>query len=341
MKASGSKKEQGKEQGKAKEKFNSRLFGQDALFHSIRESFPDVPHLLITGPPGCGKTTFLEDFISMCKKEAPFSIESVLYLSSEKDRGIHTIRDKVTEFCKRAISKPNSLRWIVIDDADTLPLISQQALRRPMEQFFHLTRFIFASRYASHLIEPLKSRCQILELEPISPFDSYPLLLDQFKIPANYRTDELSTFFTSNYINISQQKNALKIFSAFAAEGFSLTQCIEKLKSYLPKSTQLIYHLIISLQSNDYVNTFNIIKELYLYGFLLDDILLGIEKGIFLFPATNPEARFRILQFTMQGWIYIQQGKEHWFDTMEVLANLNRSNTVPIESNNIKRSELN
>jgi DNA polymerase III delta prime subunit len=307
---------------KKKEIFRSRLFGQDSIFNSIRESFHDIPHLLITGPPGCGKTTFLEDFITLCKREAPFTIESVLYLSSEKDRGIHTIRDRVTEFCKRALSKPNSLRWIVIDDADTLPLISQQALRRPMEQHFHLTRFIFASRYASNLIEPLKSRCQVLELEPISPFDSYPLLLDHFKIPLSHRSDELQQFFISSYINIIEQKNALKIFIAYMKEGLQTQEILTKLKSYLPKSTKLIHQLIISLQSNNYIDSANIIKELYFCGYLLDDILLGIEKGIFLFPATVPEARFRILKFTMQGWIYIQQGKEHWFDTMEVLSGI-------------------
>ena len=118
--------------------WSSRLYGQDSVFHSIRESFHDLPHIFITGPPGSGKTTFLEDLMDLMKKEAPFKIESILWLTSEKDRGIHTIRDKVNDFCKRTHSVPNTLRFIVIDDADTLPLISQQALRRPMETYHHL-----------------------------------------------------------------------------------------------------------------------------------------------------------------------------------------------------------
>jgi hypothetical protein len=56
-----------------------------------------------------------------------------------------------------------------------------------------------------------------------------------------------------------------------------------------------------------------------LNGYLLDDILLAIEKSITLFPNTDPSVRFTITQFTMLGWISIQQGKEHWMDTMDIV----------------------
>jgi hypothetical protein len=52
---------------------------------------------------------------------------------------------------------------------------------------------------------------------------------------------------------------------------------------------------------------------------VLDDILLAIEKAISIFPSTNPENRYSILQFVMFGWISIQQGKEHWMDAIDIL----------------------
>ncbi len=305
--------------------FQSRLHGQDFLFQQIRDSFKELPHFFVTGPPGCGKSTFLEDFVEMCKKEAPFEIESVLWLSSEKDRGIHTIRDKVNDFCKRAHKKTNMLRWIIVDDADTLPLISQQALRRPMEQFSHLTRFIFASRQASSLIEPLRSRCLVLQLEPISPYDALPFYMNQYKIPKENQVEDIIQFCMKHFMSIHEIKCILRLYKAFLLKGNTTEQSLEKLKVLLPLSHNYKSDLIVALGKNDEENIRSSITNLYLNGYLLDDILLEIEKGISIFPNIDPDIRFRILQFTMLGWISIQQGKEHWLDTMDIVQNILQS----------------
>ena len=302
----------------------TRLFGQDSVFQSVRDSFHDLPHMFITGPPGSGKTTFLEDLMEMIKQEAPFQVESVLWLSSEKDRGIHTIRDKVNDFCKRTHSKPNTLRWIIIDDADTLPLISQQALRRPMETFSHLTRFLFASRYSSNLIEPLRSRCLTIELEPVSCFEAFPRYTELYEILPN---PKLHDFCISNFISIHEIKNILILYKSLLKNGDTEEEAIDKLKILLPSSKPLTGKLIkgISMKNTDLIRSS--ITQLFLNGYLLDDILLSLEKSISLFPSTEPDIRFRLLQFTMLGWIYIQQGKEHWLDTMDIVEEIMRSST--------------
>ena len=281
-----------------------------------------MPHIFLTGPPGSGKSTFLEDLIELMKAEAPFKIESALWLSSKKDRGSHTIRDKVNDFCKRTHSKPNVLRWIVIDDADTLPLISQQALRRPMETFNHLTRFLFASRHAGNLIEPLRSRCLTLEIEPISPIDAVPLYMTKYKIPVEGQ-EELKDFCIRNFISIHEVKSVLKLYSAYNASG--IKNPIDNLKTLLPSSTIYTNKLVNAIGDKDSELIRESITGLYLNGYLLDDILLSVEKSISLFPSVDPTVRFRVLQFTMLGWISIQQGKEHWLDTMDVVEQVLKS----------------
>lgn len=303
-------------------KTKTRLFGQDYVFQSIRDSFNDLPHIFITGPPGCGKTTFLEDAIDMIRNEAPFQVESVLWLSSEKDRGIHTIRDKVNDFCKRTHTRPNTLRWIVIDDADTLPLISQQALRRPMETFAHLTRFLFASRFPSHLIEPLRSRCLTVELEPISPVEAFPRYIELYNIP---KPEPLLHFCITNFIHIHEMKSIIVLYNSLVKEGQNPNKAIESLKDLLPSSKIYTSGLIQGLSNKDTNLIRSSITQLFLHGYLLDDILLSVEKSISVFPSTDPSVRFRILQFTMLGWIYIQQGKEHWLDTMDIVDEVLRN----------------
>ena len=295
------------------------LFGQDALLQTIRDSFTNLPHFFITGPAGCGKTTFLETCIHLFKTEAPFEVESVLYLSSEKDRGIHTIRDKVNDYCKRGHAKPNCLRFIVIDDADALPLISQQALRRPMETYAHLTRFLFASRSVSHMIEPLRSRCCSIEMEPISPVDIFPKFVESYGIPNITIQSPLFDFCIRNFTSIHDMKCILRLFKSYNLEGVSPEDALKKLSCLIPTSTIYIQKLITALYAKNYIQIRDNLTSLYLHGYVLDDILLAIEKSISIFPSTTPENRYSILQFVMFGWISIQQGKEHWLDAIDIL----------------------
>jgi energy-coupling factor transporter ATP-binding protein EcfA2 len=287
------------------------LFGQDALFQTIRESYSNLPHLFITGPPGCGKTTFLEQCIQMFKTEAPFHVESVLYLSSEKDRGIHTIRDKINDYCKRGHAKPNSLRFIVIDDAD--------ALRRPMETFAHLTRFLFASRSISHMIEPLRSRCCSIEMEPISPVDAFPRFVELYNIPDLQTDSEVFDLCVRNFTSLHDMKCILKLYGAHISDGKKPEDALSMLRDLIPSSTIYINKLVSALYNKNYTDIRTNLTSLYLNGYVLDDILLAIEKAISIFPSTNPENRYSILQFVMFGWISIQQGREHWMDAVDIL----------------------
>lgn len=297
------------------------LFGQDALFQTIRDSYTNLPHFFITGPAGCGKSTFLEKCITMFKTEAPFHVESVMYLSSEKDRGIHTIRDKVNDFCKRSHAKENSLRFIVIDDTDALPLISQQALRRPMETYAHLTRFLFASRNTSHMIDPLKSRCCVIEIEPISLVDVFPRFIQLYSIPdeGQGQISALFDFCVRNFTTLHEIQCILKLYKTFMSDGASSADAFGKLQLLIPTSNAHIHPLITALSTKKYATIRDCLTSLYLNGYVLDDILLAIEKSVSIFPSTNPEYRYSILQFVMFGWISIQQGKEHWMDAMDIL----------------------
>jgi DNA polymerase III delta prime subunit len=95
----------------------------------------DPPHLFFSGTYGAGKTTLATDFLKHYFTSRGVKFEDpnwCLQIRSDQDRGIHRIRETITEFVRRLSVKPGVYRWIFIDDADSLPVLSQQALRRPM-----------------------------------------------------------------------------------------------------------------------------------------------------------------------------------------------------------------
>jgi hypothetical protein len=102
-------------------------------------------------------------------------------------------------------------------------------------------------------------------------------------------------------------------------------QALEKLKCVLPTSVIYTTALVTALGKKREDDIRECITNLYLNGYLLDDILLAVEKSINIFPSTDPSIRFTVLQFTMLGWISIQQGKEHWLDTMDILEHVLRN----------------
>jgi hypothetical protein len=118
-------------------------------------------------------------------------------------------------------------------------------------------------------------------------------------------------------------KSVLKLYSAYSSSG--VKNPLDSLKTLLPSSTIYTNKLVNAIGDKDAELIRESITGLYLNGYLLDDILLSVEKSISLFPSIDPTTRFRVLQFTMLGWISIQQGKEHWLDTMDVVEQVLKS----------------
>lgn len=124
------------------------------------------------GPQGCGKTSMARAFIHayLSKHGVPESEHKnyILLLNSVDDRGIGTIRGQLTEFVRRTRRYPQAKAWVWMDDADSVPVVSQQALRRILENYEPYTRFLFVASGPEPFIEPLQSRCVMLQFLPVN-----------------------------------------------------------------------------------------------------------------------------------------------------------------------------
>jgi len=148
------------------------LICQEHITSFLKNHIDAPPHLMFFGPQGCGKTSMARAFIHayLSKHGVPNTEHKdyILLLNSVDDRGIGTIRGQLTEFVRRTRRYPQAKAWVWMDDADSVPVVSQQALRRILENYEPYTRFLFVASGPEPFIEPLQSRCVMLQFLPVN-----------------------------------------------------------------------------------------------------------------------------------------------------------------------------
>lgn len=133
--------------------------GNDTLKAKVKQYIDtnDIPHLLLYGSAGTGKTTLAKLITSSIKCD-------MLYINASDENGIDTIRVKIKNFACNVGFNP--LKVIILDEADYFTPAAQAGLRNMMESFSEHTRFILTCNYHERIIEPIHSRCQSFGVTP-------------------------------------------------------------------------------------------------------------------------------------------------------------------------------
>ncbi len=125
----------------------------------------DLPHILMAGPAGTGKTT---SAIAIAREMYGDDWEQhFLELNASDQRGIDVVRERIKDFARTSFGGPDH-RIIFLDEADALTSDAQSALRRTMEQFSNNVRFVLSCNYSSQIIDPIQSRCAVFRFSPLS-----------------------------------------------------------------------------------------------------------------------------------------------------------------------------
>ena len=146
------------------EKYRPKTIEDCILPDNIKKTFLDfldkgeVPNLLLSGPAGCGKTTVAK---ALC---AELGVDVYVINGSDEGRFLDTVRNNAKNFASTvSLTSESKHKVIIIDEADNTTPDVQLLLRASIEEFSKNCRFIFTCNYKNKIIEPLHSRCAVVE----------------------------------------------------------------------------------------------------------------------------------------------------------------------------------
>ena len=119
----------------------------------------DLPHLLLFGRAGTGKTTLAKLLVNNIECD-------YLYINASDENNVDTVRNKVKNFASTIGFK--DMKIIILDECDYITPNAQAALRNLMETFSKHCRFILTCNYVERIIDPIQSRCQAFQIIPPS-----------------------------------------------------------------------------------------------------------------------------------------------------------------------------
>ena len=146
------------------EKYRPKKIEDCILPQGIKDTFlqflkqGEIPNLLLSGPAGCGKTTVAK---ALCHE---LGVDCYVINGSDEGRFLDTVRNNAKNFASTvSLTSDSKHKVIIIDEADNTTSDVQLLLRASIEEFSKNCRFIFTCNYKNKIIEPLHSRCSVVD----------------------------------------------------------------------------------------------------------------------------------------------------------------------------------
>ncbi len=149
----------------------SDIIGQKHVVERLKAWIKEgsIPNMLFAGPAGVGKTTMVlalaRDLYGESWKQ------NFQELNASDDRGINVVRGRIKDFASM-MPMGADFKIVFLDESDALTPEAQQALRRTIERYAGVCRFILSCNYSSRIIEPIQSRCAVFRLRGLSEEDT-------------------------------------------------------------------------------------------------------------------------------------------------------------------------
>ena len=296
------------------------VLGQETTIGFLRSKLKNPPHIILCGPTGVGKTmlanAWITDHLEAQGVTNPaHQATMTLRLSSADDRGIAAIRQRLTEFVRRVRPVAGAIAWVLLDDADNLPVVTQQALRRILELHAHQTRFCFVAQSSEHFIEPIQSRCVMLHCSPVA-LEEYGVQILEREAPDITLTDDAIQLMAG--LCMGNARQFALICRALRSSSHRSATDIQLLVN-APPVTQLL-----RLQDAIIRHDLNMITEcvltLWSKGYSFEDCIAMLEMVVRIYNETlNADLQY-VLQVCAEGHIFQILNRMTTLDLIAVLS---------------------
>jgi len=297
-------------------KFNE-LIGQDEIVKRVSSlvNSMNIPHLLLAGPAGTGKSTMALIIVKELYGEK--WRENYLELNASDERGINVVREKVKGFARTKSLGDVPFKIIFLDEADALTPEAQQALRRTMENYSATCRFIMSCNYSSKVIDPIQSRCvlfrfKLLEKKDIEKVINRIAEMEKLTVPQ----EAIEVIYEGSEGDCRRSINLLQS-TASISPHISPDLVSTVLSNTKPKDIKVVLDYALS---GDFQTAKDKLLDIMLKESISgQDVIKAIQKEVWNLPI-EPQLKVKLTELTGEIEFRIVEGSDPFVQLQALLA---------------------